>query len=493
MIKDAIAKLAEKIDLSEKEAEEVMGEIMAGAATSAQIAAYLMGLRLKGETAEEITGSVKAMRDKAVRILVADPLVIDTCGTGGDGAHTFNISTAAAFVAAGGGLTVAKHGGRAVSSRSGSADVLSALGVHVELAPGWVEDCINEVGIGFLFAPLFHGAMKHCAAARQEMGIRTLLNIMGPMSNPARAGYQVLGVYDEALTELMAKVLLGLGTQHCFIVHGMDGLDEITLTDRTKVSEGKGGVVSTYFVEPKDFGLERVRAKELAGGSPEENAHVLRDILQGRPGPKSDVVCLNAAPAFVQETAKARKAADGLDPSLRLPLVDLALPALRQLSPAQAQAFRQQLAVLVEADRRVTLFEFALLKVVDFRLVSAFEPARKILHKDVRPLAGDVAALLAALIEASDSDAEKAKAAFEAAAAKLPMPLTPPGAGGFDPQAANLALQKLAASSLGVKRTAFDACAEAVLHDGVVELEEAELLRAVAYCLELPLPPFLPN
>jgi len=299
MIKDAIAKLAEKIDLSEKEAEEVMGEIMAGAATSAQIAAYLMGLRLKGETAEEITGSVKAMRDKAVRILVADPLVIDTCGTGGDGAHTFNISTAAAFVAAGGGLTVAKHGGRAVSSRSGSADVLSALGVHVELAPGWVEDCINEVGIGFLFAPLFHGAMKHCAAARQEMGIRTLLNIMGPMSNPARAGYQVLGVYDEALTELMAKVLLGLGTQHCFIVHGMDGLDEITLTDRTKVSEGKGGVVSTYFVEPKDFGLERVRAKELAGGSPEENAHVLRDILQGRPGPKSDVVCLNAAPAFV--------------------------------------------------------------------------------------------------------------------------------------------------------------------------------------------------
>lgn len=312
MIKDAIARLAESTDLTEKEAEAVMTEIMTGAATSAQIAAYLMGLRLKGETAEEITGSVKAMRDKAVRILVADPLVIDTCGTGGDGAQTFNISTAAAFVVAGGGLTVAKHGGRAVSSRSGSADVLAALGVRVELAPGRVEDCINEVGIGFLFAPLFHGAMKHCAAARQEMGIRTLLNIMGPMSNPARAGYQVLGVYDEGLTELMAKVLLGLGTQHCFIVHGMDGLDEITLTDRTKVSEGKSGVVSTYFVDPKDFGLERVRPKELAGGSAEDNAHIIRDILQGRPGPKRDIVCMNAAPAFVAGR-KARTLQEGYD------------------------------------------------------------------------------------------------------------------------------------------------------------------------------------
>jgi len=299
VIKDAIAKLAEKTHLSEKEAEEVMLEIMGGTATSAQIAAYLMGLRLKGETAEEIAGSVKAMRTTAIRISVADPLVLDTCGTGGDGAHTFNISTTVAFVVAGGGLTVAKHGGKAVSSRSGSADVLSALGVTIDLAPARVEACVNEVGIGFLFAPLFHGAMKHCAQARQEMGIRTLLNIMGPMSNPARAGFQVLGVYDEHLTELMAKVLLGLGTQHCFIVHGMDGLDEITLTDRTKVSEGKGGVVSTYFVDPSDFGLPRVRSKELAGGTAEENAHILREILQGRTGPKRDIVCMNAAPAFV--------------------------------------------------------------------------------------------------------------------------------------------------------------------------------------------------
>ncbi len=299
VIKEAIAKLAEKTHLSEKEAEEVMSEIMGGVATQAQIAAYLMGLRLKGESAEEISGSVRAMREKAVGIRVADPLVVDTCGTGGDGAHTFNISTTVAFVAAGGGLTVAKHGGKAVSSRSGSADVLAALGVKIDLPPERVADCINEVGIGFLFAPLFHGAMKHCAPVRQELGIRTLLNIMGPMSNPARAGFQVLGVYAADLTELMAKVLLGLGTQHCFIVHGMDGLDEITLTDRTKVSEGKGGVVSTYFVEPGDFGLQRVRSKELAGGTAEENAHILREILQGRTGPKRDIVCMNAAPAFV--------------------------------------------------------------------------------------------------------------------------------------------------------------------------------------------------
>ncbi len=299
VIKDAIAKLGEKTHLSEKEAEEVMSEIMGGVATQAQIAAYLMGLRLKGETAEEISGSVRAMREKAVGIRVADPLVVDTCGTGGDGAHTFNISTTVAFVAAGGGLTVAKHGGKAVSSRSGSADVLAALGVKIDLPSERVADCINEVGIGFLFAPLFHGAMKHCAPVRQELGIRTLLNIMGPMSNPARAGFQVLGVYAADLTELMAKVLLGLGTQHCFIVHGMDGLDEITLTDRTKVSEGKGGLVSTYFVEPSDFGLQRVRSKELAGGTAEENAHILREILRGRTGPKRDIVCMNAAPAFV--------------------------------------------------------------------------------------------------------------------------------------------------------------------------------------------------
>jgi anthranilate phosphoribosyltransferase len=298
-IRDAIAKLADRLPLTEKEAEEVMREIMAGATTPAQIAAYLMGLRLKGETVEEIAGSVRAMRDHAVRIAVGASLVVDTCGTGGDGRHTFNISTTTAFVVAGAGLTVAKHGNRSVSSKSGSADVLSELGVDISLSPDRVSDCINEVGIGFLFAPLYHGAMKHCAAPRQEMGIRTMLNLLGPLTNPAGATVQVLGVYERRLTELLGKVLMHLGSQHCFVVHGMDGLDEITLTDRTIVSEAKGGVLSNYVLTPREFGLERVSPKELGGGMPADNARITREVLQGRKGPKRDVVCLNAAPALV--------------------------------------------------------------------------------------------------------------------------------------------------------------------------------------------------
>jgi anthranilate phosphoribosyltransferase len=299
MIKDAIAKLADRCSLTEQEAESVMLEIMDGAAASAQIAAYLMGLRLKGETVEELTGSVRAMRAKALRIAVGDPLVVDTCGTGGDGAHTFNISTTTALVVAGAGLTVAKHGNRSVSSKSGSADVLSAFGVKIDLAPERVADCINEVGIGFLFAPLYHGAMKHCVGPRQEMGIRTMLNLLGPLTNPAGAAIQVLGVYESRLTSLLGTVLMHLGSQHCFVVHGMDGLDEITLTAKTQISEAKGGVLSNYLMDPKDFGLPLVPAKQLAGGTPQENAAITRDILRGRKGPKRDIVCLNAAPALV--------------------------------------------------------------------------------------------------------------------------------------------------------------------------------------------------
>jgi anthranilate phosphoribosyltransferase len=330
MIKDAIAKLAERTDLSEKEAEEVMLEIMDGAAAPAQIAAYLMGLRMKGEMVEEIAGSAKAMRSRAIRIRAADPLVVDTCGTGGDRANTFNISTTAAFVVAGGGLTVAKHGNRSVSSRSGSADVLVALGVRIDLPTEAVQDCVNELGIGFLFAPLFHGAMKHCAVPRQEMGVRTLLNVLGPLTNPAGATIQVLGVYDEGLTELLAKVLIHLGTKHCFLVHGMDGLDEITLTDRTRVSEGKGGVVSSYYLDPSDFGLERVRLKDLAGGTAEENAHTTREILRGRKGPKRDVVCLNAAPAFVA-CHKVKTLQEGFELSGRMIDSGAAIEKLEQL------------------------------------------------------------------------------------------------------------------------------------------------------------------
>ena len=299
MIKGILAKLADRADLSEKEAEEAMSEIMDGAATPAQIAAYMMGLRQKGETVDEICGSARAMRARATKIGVGAQIVVDTCGTGGDGAHTFNISTTAAFVVAGADITVAKHGNRSISSKSGSADVLSALGVRIELPPDRVADCINDVGIGFLFAPLYHEAMKHCAGPRQEMGIRTILNLLGPLTNPAGATHQVLGVYDAKLTDVLGKVLVQLGAQHCFVIHGMDGLDEVTLSDRTKVSEGKRGVVSSYFVSPEEFHLHRVHRKELAGGTPVDNARITREILQGRTGPKRDIVCLNAAPAMV--------------------------------------------------------------------------------------------------------------------------------------------------------------------------------------------------
>ena len=299
MIKDALQKLADRANLTELEADTVMGEIMDGTASAAQIAAYLMGLRMKGETVEEIAGSVQAMRARATKIRVGDVQVVDTCGTGGDCAHTFNISTTAAFVVAGAGLTVAKHGNRSVSSKCGSADVLAALGVEIDLPPEWVADCVNEIGIGFLFAPLYHRAMKHCALPRQELGIRTLLNILGPLTNPAGARLQVVGVFDAELTELLAKVLVHLGAQHCFIVHGMDGLDEITLTDRTRISEGKAGVVSSYLIDPSEFGLQRVNQKELVGGGAEDNAAITRDVLRGRKGPKRDIVCLNAAPALV--------------------------------------------------------------------------------------------------------------------------------------------------------------------------------------------------
>ncbi|HLG43848.1 MAG TPA: anthranilate phosphoribosyltransferase [Nitrospirales bacterium] len=311
MIKDAIAKLVDRQNLTEAEAEAVMHEIMDGKASPAQIAAYLTALRMKGETVEEITGSARAMREKATRIRVNDPMVVDTCGTGGDGAATFNVSTTVAFVVAGAGLTVAKHGNRAVSSRSGSADVLKCLGVRVDLPPERVEECVNDIGIGFLFAPLFHGAMKHAMGPRQEIGVRTIFNLLGPLTNPAGASIQVLGVYDEALTETLAKVLVKLGSRHCYVVHGMDGLDEITLTDRTRVSEGKGGRITNYFIEPRDFGLERARLKDLAGGDAEENARIIRDILGGREGPRLQLVLLNAAPAMVA-CGKAATLLDGI-------------------------------------------------------------------------------------------------------------------------------------------------------------------------------------
>ena len=299
MIKDAIKKIIEQVDLSAVEAEDVMREIMEGRATPSQIASYITALRMKGETVDEITGSARVMREKAVRVRVDDPLVVDTCGTGGDHLNTFNISTTVAFVVAGVGVTVAKHGNHSVSSACGSADVLKALGVAIEIPTEKVEACINEIGIGFLFAPLFHGAMKYAAASRRETGIRSIFNILGPLSNPARASIQVLGVYAPELTDLMAQVLVKLGSRHCFIVHGMDGLDEVTVTGKSRISEGKSGRVAAYFIEPKDFQRENGNIKDLTGGNAQTNAAILQSILRGEQGAKRDVVLMNAAPAFV--------------------------------------------------------------------------------------------------------------------------------------------------------------------------------------------------
>jgi len=284
MIKEAITKLVDGANLTETESEAVMEEIMTGQATPAQIASYLTALRMKGETVEEITGAAIVMRNKAARIRVNDPDAVDTCGTGGDRLHTFNISTTAAFVVAGSGVTVAKHGNRSVSSMCGSADVLRALGVNIDIPPERVEKCINEIGIGFLFAPLYHPAMKHAAAPR-----------LGPLTNPAGAARQLIGVYSAHLTDILAQVLLNLGARHCLVVHGSDGLDEITTTGETIVSEGKAGEVKTYSIRPSDFGMSTSTVEDLRGGSAEENARIVVQILEGEKGPKRDVVLLNAA------------------------------------------------------------------------------------------------------------------------------------------------------------------------------------------------------
>jgi len=299
MIKQAIGKLVEGQDLSRDEAEEVMGQIMAGEATPAQIGSFLTALRLKGETIDEIVGCAQAMRKAAIRVRPHRTDLVDTCGTGGDGARTFNISTTAAFVVAGAGLGVAKHGNRSVSSKCGSADVLQALGVNLELTPQQVADCIDEVGIGFLFAPALHPAMKHAIGPRREMGIRSIFNILGPLTNPANAPTQVMGVFDGELTEPLANVLRELGGRAAFVVHGADGLDELSTTGVNRVSSFTNGVVESYELDPATLGLPRATLSDLAGGDPEENAALTRAVLAGERGPRRDVVLLNTAAALV--------------------------------------------------------------------------------------------------------------------------------------------------------------------------------------------------
>ena len=276
---------------------DAMTQVMDGKVSDTQLAAFLTALQVKKETVHEIVGAARVMREKAEKVKVKASHIVDTCGTGGDGADTFNISTAVAFVVAGAGVTVAKHGNRAVSSKSGSADVLKCLGVNIDASLKTVERCIEEIGIGFLFAPLMHKAMKHAATVRKELGFRTLFNILGPLTNPANAHAQVLGVFDSRWVNPLAVVLRDLGSRHALVVHGFDGLDEITLTGETQISELKNGDVTNYSFNPKEFGYSLCSSADLRGGVPEENAEIIRGILKGEQGFKTDIVILNAAAA----------------------------------------------------------------------------------------------------------------------------------------------------------------------------------------------------
>ncbi len=298
MIKEAINLLVSNITLSEVEMAECMKEIMEGKATDAQIGAFLTALRIKGETVEEITGAARIMREKATTIKAPEG-VLDTCGTGGDMSHTFNISTTTAIVLAGAGVPVAKHGNRSVSSQSGSADVLEALGLKIDLPPEKVEKCLFETGFGFLFAPLFHPAMKYAIGPRREMGIRTIFNILGPITNPAGAKRQILGVFADRLTEILAMVLGNLGAVDAMVVHGEDGLDEISISSRTRVSRFKDGETRNFYIDPEDFGIGRNKIEHIIGGNKEENAAITLSIFNGEKGPRRDIVLMNSAVALI--------------------------------------------------------------------------------------------------------------------------------------------------------------------------------------------------
>jgi anthranilate phosphoribosyltransferase len=307
-ITDAIKKIVDGVDLTAEESACVLDRIMTGECTDAQIAALLTSLRMKGETVDEVTGFARVMREKALAVRpngsaaiagAAPEALLDTCGTGGDLSGSFNISTAAAFVVAGAGVRVAKHGNRSASSRCGSADVVEALGVKIEIAPERIADCIDRVGIGFLHAPLLHGAMRHVATARKQMGIRTIFNMLGPLTNPAGANAQLLGVYAARLTEVLAGVLRNLGVQRALVVHGSDGMDEVTITTRTKVTELFQGEITSYFISPEEYGLPLATLEEIRGGTLEENARLIVNVLNSQKGPRRNIVVLNAAAALV--------------------------------------------------------------------------------------------------------------------------------------------------------------------------------------------------
>lgn len=311
MILEATDKISEGHDLTRVQMQQVMEEIMTGGADTSQIISFLMALNKKGETQEELTAAVAVMRRYATRIHTDKKVVLDTCGTGGDKKGTFNISTVVAFVASGAGVTVAKHGNRSVSSHCGSADILEALGVNINLPAEKLEKCLNDIGITFLFAQNLHPAMKYAMPARKQIGAKTIFNILGPLTNPAGATHQLVGVYDGRWTEVLAKVLANLGSVHALVVHGEDGLDEITTTAKTFISEANNGKITNYTINPEDFCFKRVKLEDLKGGDASFNARLLLDILNGKPGPPRDTVLLNTG-AAVYAADKAASIKEGI-------------------------------------------------------------------------------------------------------------------------------------------------------------------------------------
>jgi anthranilate phosphoribosyltransferase len=297
-LKQAIERVIARRDLSEEEMGAVMRTIMTGGATPAQIGGFLIGLRMKGESVAEITAAARVMRELASRVGLSDEFLVDTCGTGGDASGLFNVSTAAAFVAAAAGARVAKHGNRSVSSRSGSADVLEAAGVRLDINPQQVAECVHRVGVGFMFAPAHHGAMRHAIGPRREMGVRTLFNVLGPLTNPAGAPNQVLGVFSAHWLEPLAQVLQRLGSRHVLVVHSRDAMDEISVADVTDVAELRGGLVRRFSIQPEDFGLRRLPTASLKASDASESLAIIRSVLEDHAGPARDMVLLNAGAAL---------------------------------------------------------------------------------------------------------------------------------------------------------------------------------------------------
>ncbi len=317
MIETVIKKILGRQDLTMDEAEQTMNDIMSGSAAPAQIGGFLTALRMKGETAEEITGFAKTMRNKAESITPKAQPLLDTCGTGGDSSGTFNISTAAAFVVSAAGIAVAKHGNRSVSSKSGSADVLEALGVKIDIPPQKVQQSIDDIGIGFMFAQRFHGAMKYAAPVRKELGVRTVFNMLGPLTNPAGAKYQLLGVYDKELTQIFAEVLKSLKTKRAMVVHGEDGLDEITICGKTYVSELNEGIIKNYTISPENFGFKCAQHCEIKGADSAQNAEIIRRILDGEKSAAYDITVFNAG-AAIYLCGSADSIKDGTSKAARL-------------------------------------------------------------------------------------------------------------------------------------------------------------------------------